>query len=621
MRQLKLANVLLEDTPQFAAEPTLICRSSTVTHAAGDGSWVLPGPGSHDFTTFFNALSVKKWRTYTVCSSFFLHIEVQGAPCRIVQTRADTFSWYTEEVAGTEHALDGSEAWRVLDIPLAVADDDVVVGFKIETQGTVRVRNGHYGTLVDEADIRPVELALCTTTFKREEYIERNIALVKECILASDEPAAGHFHMHVVDNGRTLDTASLVAPGVSVHPNMNAGGAGGFARGMIEALRQTPKATHVLLMDDDVVVSPESILRTYNLLSLVTDEYAEAFLSGAMMSMDECDLRWEDMGYVAPDARFYPLKDKAHMGVLHDMVENEACEPPQGGAMSQHYAAWWYCAIPVSIIERNGLPLPVFVRCDDVEYSLRCKPRFMTMNGICVWHLSFVMKYSAAVERYQMMRNVFIAQASSNIAPLSDPVQSLKLIVRLELKKFNYTDASLALDGFEDFLKGPRFIAEPVAEERFMRANRLAEKHVGLDELRAQARGEGIDLDGVTTADITREVPRTPLDRIMDFATCNGQRFDGGYIQKGTHAVINAAGWEYPAGAIRRKDTLVAIDMQNRRGVLRHMDRDRYRALWKRLKKDLAYYKANKERLHAEYAAARAEMTSVDFWKRYLGIE
>lgn len=47
------------------------------------------------------------------------------------------------------------------------------------------------------------------------------------------------------------------------HRNKNVGGSGGFTRGMIESIRQKPKATHVLLMDDDVVVLSESIKRTY----------------------------------------------------------------------------------------------------------------------------------------------------------------------------------------------------------------------------------------------------------------------------------------------------------------------------------------------------------------------
>lgn len=42
---------------------------------------------------------------------------------------------------------------------------------------------------------------------------------------------------------------------------------------MIESIRQKPKATHVLLMDDDVVVLSESIKRTYLLLLLAKEKY------------------------------------------------------------------------------------------------------------------------------------------------------------------------------------------------------------------------------------------------------------------------------------------------------------------------------------------------------------
>ena len=39
--------------------------------------------------------------------------------------------------------------------------------------------------------------------------------------------------------------------------------------------------THVLLMDDDVVMQPESIYRTYRILSLLKDEYKDSFVGGA----------------------------------------------------------------------------------------------------------------------------------------------------------------------------------------------------------------------------------------------------------------------------------------------------------------------------------------------------
>ena len=77
---------------------------------------------------------------------------------------------------------------------------------------------------------------------------------------------------------------------ISIVPNPNVGGAGGFARGMLEAL--AGGATHVLLMDDDVHVSPESFKRTYNLLSLVKNCYKQAFLNGAMLSLEEPNLQY-----------------------------------------------------------------------------------------------------------------------------------------------------------------------------------------------------------------------------------------------------------------------------------------------------------------------------------------
>ena len=327
-------------------------------------------------------------------------------------------------VDGTERAIEASDEWRSFDFDLIQGPEDVVLAFSLECSDSVQIRNCYYYTEVEESQVHDVELALCTTTFKKEEYIERNIDLVKNQILASSEPISKHFQMHVVDNGRTLDAPALSCDGVTIHPNDNAGGAGGFARGMIEAMRQEKKATHVLLMDDDVLISPESIIRSYNLLSLMNDEYREAFISGAMMNMDEPYIRWEEMGYVGSEGCFHPIKPIARMDVLHDFVANETFDIPtyisDCADQVQCYAAWWYCVIPMTQVERNGLPLPVFVRGDDAEYSRRCNPKFITMNSICIWHLSFHMRYNAAQERYQMTRNCLIDQYASNFAPMAD---------------------------------------------------------------------------------------------------------------------------------------------------------------------------------------------------------
>ena len=179
----------------------------------------------------------------------------------------------------------------------------------------------------------------------------------------------------------------------------------------------------------------------------------------------------------------------------------------------------------MSTIQREGLPLPIFVRFDDIEYGLRCHPKFITMSGICVWHLAFHPRYNAAVERYQITRNGFIAQFTSNIAPRTNFMTELHHNIQLELKKFNYTDAELVLDGFEDFLKGPSFISERVAEARFEDANRNKEHLVSFESLADMTRDlSGLDLDRITPQEIDADAPRSRLQALYDFVTCNGQR-------------------------------------------------------------------------------------------------
>ena len=625
--QFKIMNVLLSESSQFLAAPLLLCRSTRpFRRAVGeDGSWVLEGQGKFDFTTYFNALSIQKWRNYSTAKKFYLHLELKGSDAVIYQTRADSYSYYSEEIEGSRISVDASDGWITLDFELAANDRDVITSFAIECSEQLLIRNSYYYVDVDASDIRPVELALCTTTFKKEEFIQRNIDAVRSEILGSNDLIAGHFTMHVVDNGRTLDAAALSGEAIYVHPNDNVGGAGGFARGMIEAMEQVPRASHVLLMDDDVLVSTESIIRTFNLLSLVNSEYEGAFVSGAMMNLDEPNMRWEEMGFINFEGACRASKPVARMDVLHDVVANEAFDVPSYMPycedQDQSYAAWWYCVIPMTQIEKHGLPLPIFVRGDDVEYSRRCKPNFITMNGICIWHMSFHMRYNAAQERYQMVRNCFIDQFASDFAPLSDFETWFKEAVVLELKKFNYDDASLLLDGFEDFLKGPEWLVSDEARNAFLDANKRAAKTLPLNEVYQEAEKLGVDLTKMTDWKIYRDLPYSRRDKLMDDVSLNGNRILTNVTKAGKIAVIDNVGWANPRGKLHGAEIVITIDIPNRRGSIRRIDRKRYRELWKRFSTDLDRYKASKSELKDAYKNARPEITSVKFWKEYLRLD
>jgi len=140
-------------------------------------------------------------------------------------------------------------------------------------------------------------------------------------------------------------------------------------------------------MDDDVMVMPESLFRTYYLLRLLKDEYKKCFLSGAMFDYDIRQKQYEDVGFVhKADGSYGPVKSAMDMRLLKNIVANEN----YSFNVDDAYAGWWYCCIPVEHIEDRGLPLPVFVRGDDVEFSLRNKPGFIALNGIlymALWDL------------------------------------------------------------------------------------------------------------------------------------------------------------------------------------------------------------------------------------------
>lgn len=627
MSFIKFANVVLEQSPRSLKYPSLYCSSTgpfIPSREAGEkGVWKLLGPGVYDFTTYFNSLSVMKLQRYTVAKGFRLHLELKGAACTVTQTKAGVYTRETELNEDVKVEVAESAEWREYDIDLQVGDSDVVIGFMIVTEGEVDLRSSFYSVEVDDTAIRSVELALATTTFKKEDFILSNIELMrKEVENSPSDPIAGHFTMHVVDNGRTLDAEALTEGCVHVYPNNNVGGAGGFARGMIEAMRQQPvKATHVLLMDDDVAINPESIKRTFNLLRIANEEYSDAFVSGAMLNYSIGEDLWEDLGYMTKEGFCRPVKSTLRFSLLHDIVINEILEPTE--EQSQTYCAWWYCCIPMSTIEKKGLPLPVFVRFDDVEYGLRCKPKIMSMNGICIWHLEFHSRYNAAVERYQTTRNSFIGQMTTGMAPESDFIMELRNSIQVELKKFNYTNAELALDGFEDFLKGPDFISQPVAEDCFMRANRNAEKLIPFEELDEQLSelDGSFDLHDLNEIEVNRDDRRTRPQAAIDFLSFNGQRFPFGGSKDKRFAIVPAAGWSYLAGKLHAVDTVVAIDVFNKKGIIRHKDVKRFKEVWDRYKRDIRYYKRHKDDLQKAYSAASSKLTSVEFWKGYLGID
>lgn len=417
----------------------------------GEQFWNLPPGHMIECFTYLNSFSIRKWSAWTTATEFVLRIRVQGAGTIIPFGHWRDGAGIGKEF-GTNVAFSCEQpTWVTVPVKSFRAD---VWAFMLEAMGPIRVFDGYYMAITDSPR-NQVTLDIVTTTFKNEEFIHRNVDLLSRTYFGQHEPGRNTF-MTVVDNGRTLNPAELESSYVEVIPNQNSGGAGGFARGMAEALHDERKPTHVLLMDDDVEVLPEAIFRTHSLLSILRPEFQGRFVSGAMVELRRKFMQLESLAHF--DADMISARPEHHMFDLtrwDQILVNEIdLEFPN------QYAAWWFCCLPISAIETGQLSFPFFVRGDDVDFSLRHAPGFLRLNGIFVWHEAFAPRYSITMEKYQVIRNYLVVAALHGNADAGKIVAHVRALVKDALIGFSYAEANVILDAVEDFLSGPDFFEQ-----------------------------------------------------------------------------------------------------------------------------------------------------------------
>lgn len=562
-----------------------------------------------DLNTYINSCSWGKWRRYTCAEKVTLILDIEGS----YELRYTGYSLEYDEPVRKEFGVITNVGSKRENVSFEYPDnDETVVGVEITAIDKCTIHGGYY-----EADysgqLNEVNLSIATTTFRKEDYIRKNVDLIKDEIFTGDDEIKDHLTLHVIDNGRTLKDEEIAGEHVFLHPNQNVGGSGGFARGMIESLHQEVPATHVLLMDDDVLILPESIKRTYHLLRMLKEEYRDHFISGAMLMYEEPWIQHEDIGVVEGGFAFIPLKTGGDLNELHTIVKNDGAF----FSADNQYAAWWYCCIPVSVIKENGLPFPFFVRIDDVEYGLRCKAKILTMNSICIWHMGFASKYSAVMNVYLTSRNMHIAKAASGVLQDLDIHRDYVNGFYYQLLRFEYGSCELMIQSFEDYLKGPEFIASCNGEEIVKEKSAYNEKLIPLEGRRGIRVQEIMD---IYKEESMRAYSRA-FDKVVAHLTINGQRLFPEFLYKNSKEPVKAAyGGNIPIINVARRKEFIVINPYTETYAERHMDKKRAKELLKRFKQVEKRYQKTHETVDEEYRKAAKHLTSEEFWKKYLGI-
>jgi len=446
----RLQNVVFPSA-ELRDHPDLFYRRQQVVERTADGR--LQTTVRLAFDTYMNALAIRKWRKYTEAGDLFLCLRFSG------RARVSIHAGYLHSRRRSEtrllisHEL-ASDGEGYCEIALPEDSDASMLYFEIDHVEGERFElfDAYFGTTA--AAPNRVKIAIVTCTYRREAFVAKN----RERFLAfleEDPQRRKAFHWYVVDNGRTLPP-TFEAENIRLFPNKNAGGAGGFTRGMLEALRADEGFTHVLLMDDDVDLFTESFARTYSLMRYVKPEHRGALVGGSMFATDEPATIYETLtlrrGPALAKLHGDLDAEQFHDVLLNDRVPGGLFETPEANVNSP----WWYCCIPLDIVRRQGLPLPLFVRYDDVEYSWRNRGQHqITLNGICVWHEPFDRRVNPLTHYYFVTRNAFIANAIHHDDYASGFVRSFMGFFKQAISLYDYQSAELILLAMQDILRGP----------------------------------------------------------------------------------------------------------------------------------------------------------------------
>jgi galactofuranosylgalactofuranosylrhamnosyl-N-acetylglucosaminyl-diphospho-decaprenol beta-1,5/1,6-galactofuranosyltransferase len=447
--------------------------------------------------TWFNGFFERYWREHAQVSEIALHLRISGAGALRLYRRssraATVREWSSPSLPygrGSENRnellqeIDFSGQDRELHLSLAgapaAAGENGLLYFEIKARSP-RLMIHQAEWIARKVVISPIRLVAGICTFNRVQMLISNII----ALFADSDVADVLDRIIVVDQGGekvsghpAFAALARTAGGrLQLVEQENYGGAGGFTRCLLEA-QSTGSATHILLMDDDIIPEPESVLRAAAFLSLARNDLA---VGGHMLnSFRPCQL-------VETGSRYLPERVRINEPSRH-------CLDRAGDLLrfleprSQHYNGWWFFAFPLAVLDRSGLPLPLFLRGDDVEFGcrlMRQKVPTVSPPGIAVWHEPCERK-GRGWHAFFELRNFLIVGA------LHFPIVSAATVARGflsrlldELLAYDYYESWLLCEAVAAYLCGPKALRHPphaVQQRLQAMSDKLASKAQPLGE-------------------------------------------------------------------------------------------------------------------------------------------
>lgn len=404
--------------------------------------------------TYFNSFPASYWQRWTNVREIRLRVELTGEG--LLSVYKSTARGRYSAHASRQFANEVVE----IDLPLRSFVDGGYYWFDIAcAQADATLVSAEWSVPAVD-DWRGGKATVGVTTFNRPTYCLDQV----RAIGSSSDVAEVLDAMVVVDQGTDLvsdqpDFAAAAAPlgdRLRMLRQPNLGGSGGFSRAMLEGLK-SEGSDYVLLLDDDAISEPEAIVRAVRFA-----DFAETptIVGGGMLHLDDRSVLYTQ-GEVW-DARSSWMRASGASEYDHDFADETLRESPElHRRLDADFNGWWMCLIPTEILDRVGLSLPVFLKFDDVEFSLRAKEAgypTVCLPGVAVWHMAWHDKDPTRTwEEYFIHRNRIITgllrshAKRGGLLPLHILLADIKLLFMLQ-----YSTVRLRHEAIRDVMRGPR---------------------------------------------------------------------------------------------------------------------------------------------------------------------
>lgn len=467
--------------------------------------------------SFFNAFYLSYWKTLTTLRTLGLTFRYSGH----FQLSVLAFTENNAESVLLRQDLteSDSETEVSIDLPFVIETTPYVrIAFTLMTlKEDSRLIGGGWHTT--DTPAAAVSLGILIPTFNRPHFVEPTVRR----ILGDPGLLSENVHIWLVEQSDTPELDSLAGDRCHVIRQANLGSTGGYTRALYESLYKDHghKPTHVLFMDDDVDLETDSILRSIRFLQFAREPF---ILSGVML----------DLYRPAIAANLGEFYSKAKTHFYYWVLEHlQGCcvTTPEGlrnisKPVLGDVASWWFAIFPISVVESIGLPIPLFLKMDDVEYSIRARRQgvpLYSVPGIGLWHVPFGGKGNDAIE-YIAFYNHLLINTCHGIEEGAGMLRLVSVSAMDALNARRYRSAASFIRCLEDFVGGWAYFRDATFPNRWVEVcNDLAsfpdgkspiESHqkkriAGLNSRLKDAYTRGMSNLESIRAELVRQLPKT----------------------------------------------------------------------------------------------------------------